>query len=920
MAKKIDLKALKARLDLKTVLEARGVKLQRQGSSYVARCPFHADRTPSFSVKAGSQRWKCFGCGAAGDVFGFVQKQDGIGLPEAVRRLVPADAAPVTAPGPARARRSAAAPATTTPIPAPVATLAPEPESTQHPPAIDRPGQEVLDRLVAHWHETLARTPRASAYLRRRGLWHPEILRTFRVGYASGRLPHVLPADGKIRRQLEEMGVLNDRGNEFLYRRVVVPIVDDAGVLVNVYGRAIDSGATVPHLYLPGPRRGVFNAIGIQATSDLILTESVLDALSVIVLGFPNTTASYGVEGFTADHRAALLRAKIQRVYCAYDADPAGDRAAEQLALDLAGHDIEVLRVVLPDVKDPNDFLVGGGTREAFQALLDQAQAIPVPRPGTLTPAPDVPADLTAAPGTTSATPAACTVTLGERTYEVATLPRPDTLSLRVRLKARHQTKTFLNTLNLYADHARATTVKGLLHLFAGTATKEQIEEDLFSIIEELERRQRDGDHGTAAAAADAMSPEDRQMALTYLCSPDLAAKIRADLGELGVVGEERVKLLVYLVATSRKLARPLSLVVVSRSSAGKSFVVTRTCELMPPEELLAYTRLSAKALFHDEAERLKHKLLVIEEAQGMEEAAYALRVMQSAQMLRNLSTITDPATGRHRACENVVYGPVALIVTTTTELDFETVSRAFVISVDESVEQTKAIHAMQRAARTLAGLDYELDREAILSVHRNAQRLLTPMRVANPYAPRLSFPTATLRLRREHEKYLTLIEAITFLFQYQRQRGVRRRNGVEIPYVVTARADIDLANELVVASLKQAFEELTVPSRELLSLIRRMVEARAADGTPTEVKFFRREVREFTRWSDYQVRIHLKQLEELEYVQAVTGSFGKQYVYRLSPDHHLALDRGSSLADEIRELGLVSAADLDGEGEDSAK
>ena len=146
---------------------------------------------------------------------------------------------------------------------------------------------------------------------------------------------------------------------------------------MNVYGRSLDPDSEVPHLYLPGPRRWVFNPVGIRDATTVILTESILDALSLIVLGFANTTASYGVNGFTSDLRAALLRAKTTRVYCAYDADPAGDHAADQLAHDLAGHGIEVLRVRLP-VKDPNDFIKTGGTKAEFQALLDSATVIPV--------------------------------------------------------------------------------------------------------------------------------------------------------------------------------------------------------------------------------------------------------------------------------------------------------------------------------------------------------------------------------------------------------------------------------------------------------------------------------------------------------------------------------------------------------------
>jgi len=885
----IDIKALKTRLDLVKVVTDRGVVLKGQGTNLLGSCPFHEDSTPSLSVNPKTRLWSCFGCRKGGDVITFVQEFDHVGFGDAVRRLS----------GETLSEQEAAE------------------LERRHPPrpAVAPPRSELLDGVLKHWQSQLGEAPKAQDYLKRRRLWSPELLERFRVGFASGSLKKRVARGDESFQALQAFGLFNDRGNEFLFNRIVVPIFHE-GRLVNVYGRAIDTRSVVAHLYLPGPRRGVFNGERLASEREVILTESVFDALSLIVLGFPNTTASYGVAGFTEDHLAALRGAQIERVLCAYDADRAGDDAAHELADQLGTHGIKVLRVQLP-CKDPNEFLQGGGTQQNFASLLAKAAPMgakttrPTSSPTTKAlaeesePSPS-PADDAPNP---SGAGGSFRVQYDTRAYEVTALPGQNALTLRVRLRVRHGTKNFVDILNLYSDRARNVAVTRLAKIFGGAARPDQIEADFFGIIDRLEQAARVVE-GESAAPTEELSPAARNEALAFLKLPDLADRIRADIGELGVVGEDQAKLLVYLVATSRKLLKPLSLCVVSRSSAGKSFLVMRTAELMPPEEVLAYTRLSAKALFHDESDRLRHKLMMVEEAQGMEEAAYALRVMQSSQVLKNLSTITDPTTGRHKAQENVVYGPVALVVTTTRELDFETVSRAFVISVDESVEQTERIHELQRLARTLDGLVHQTQRDTILRTHQNAQRLLAPLRVVNDLAPYLTFPTGTLRLRREQEKYLTLIEAITFLFQFQRDQGVYGKGDAAISYVKTAIADIDLANRLVVSSLRQAFEEITTPSRELLAAIRRLVMERGGGEATTDVRFSRRELREFTRWSDYQVRIHLKQLEELEYVQAITGSFGKQYVYTLSPDHRLAITGEAALEEQIRELGLTSGAE----------
>lgn len=887
-----DFKRLKAKINIVSVFAQRGIKLTPKGTNLFAACPFHKEDTPSLSVDPQRQLWSCFGCGRGGDVFTFVQNLDQVSFAAAVKSLCK-DEIHAKDLDELKAQRDAMSPL-------PLERLAPL----------------AADGVLKHWHARLSQIEKGRRYLEERGLWVPELLRTFRIGYASGDLPRSLPPQTGAKQALRDTRILNSKGNEFFFGRVVVPLFSATGALVNVYGRATDSTSEVPHLYLPGPRRGVFNRDALAEAETVILTESVFDALSVIALGFPHTTASFGVRGFTGDHLALFQKAKVRRVYCAYDVDAAGDDAAGELARELATHGIEVLRVRLP-VKDANDFLKAGRTRADFQKLLDQAQppsapaAKSTPEPAKQPASEAVPAERASIPAAPHATPepGVSVMNFGPRTYEVTRLPGSP-VGLRVRLRLRHEGRTFIDTINLYSDRGRAGAIARLAQLFGTFASKEQIQTDLFAIIDELERQSR-GEAKSAGGDALEMAENERAEALHFLESRDLATLIKRDLADLGVVGEERSKLLAYLVATSRGLRKPLSLVVVSRSSAGKSFLVSKTSELMPPDDVLAYTRMSAKALFHDEPERLKHKLLTIEEAQGMEDAAYALRVMQSNQMLKTLSTITDPTTGRHKAQENVVYGPVALIVTTTRELDFETVSRAFVISVDESVEQTERIHEMQRALRTLEGLGRRVRHDAISRRHHNAQRLLKPLFVVNPYAPQLTFPSGTLRLRREQEKYLTLIDTITYLFQHQRKQGVYREGDLELAYVETAPPDIDLANELVVASLRQAFEEITTPSRELLNAIRRLVVQRAGNSALLEVRFSRRELREFTGWSDYQVRIHLKQLEELEYVQAVSGSFGKQYAYTLSPDHRLAVAGLSDLDHEIRELGLVRSQDI---------
>jgi DNA primase catalytic core len=892
-----DIKKLKSNLDIVAVITERGVKLVRKGVNWVAPCPFHEDSTPSFSVNPAAQLWHCFGCGKGGDVFTFVMEQEHISFTEAVKKLCKRDIQTKD-----------------------LEQLNREREQAEQEVAIDRPPQEILDRVVAYGQKALGRSARAQEYLKGRGLWAPELLRALQIGYSSGKLSQALPRDGKLRRQLTRIGILNKKGNEFLFNRIVCPIFDENGVLVNVYGRSLDPESEVPHLYLPGPRRGVFNRVGIRDASTVILTESILDALSLIVLGFSNTTASYGVNGFSSDIRAALIQAKTARVYCAYDSDPAGDHAADQLAHDLAGHGIEVLRVRLP-VKDPNDFIKTGGTKETFQELLDQASVIPVAgaTPAPLTEAPPAPAqEIAPTQPAESAPPAdgasAFEIVLGDRTYRIESPPVKVGRSLGVLLRVSRGERTHVDTLNLYLDLSRSKFVSRAYVAFRGQVPKKVLEEDFFAVLDEVELRAKPAKGlEEPSTPVSSMSSAEREEATRFLNRPDLIDAIIEDITDAGVVGEDDNKLLVYLVATSRKLERPMSLSAISRASGGKSLVLNRILDLMPPEDVMRYTRLSPKALFYEQPGRYKNKILFIEEAIGAKDADLPVRSMQSERRLSNLVTMTDPKTGELKTQETVVEGPLTFMTSSVEPLDYETATRSFEIAIDESPEQTARVVAQQFHEHTLEGTQERLASEAIVTRHRNAQRLLEPLLVVNPYAKQLRFPSGTLRLRREAGKYLSLMDTVALLHQVQRQIRTFTQNGTTYRYVEVEPADVDRANRLMAGCLTRALSDLPGTALTLLLAIRDHVTRQAEErGLDVEaVTFNRREIREWSAWDDHQLRDNLELLAEQEYVEVVTGSFGKRFVYRLSPDHRLIVQAGLSIEEKIRLLGLTPASEL---------
>ena len=273
------------------------------------------------------------------------------------------------------------------------------------------------------------------------------------------------------------------------------------------------------------------------------------------------------------------------------------------------------------------------------------------------------------------------------------------------------------------------------------------------------------------AAAVVTLTPEEREAALKWLREPNLIGRLREAFHQAGIIGEESNTLVAYLAGVSRKLERPLAIIIQSASAAGKTTLMDAVLSFFPEEERVKYSAMTGQSLYYLGETSLKHKILAVVEEAGAERASYALKLLQSEGELTIASTGKDPQTGKMVTQEYHVEGPVMIFLTTTAiDLDEELQNRCLTLAVDESAEQTGRIHRVQRERRTLAGLVAHEERKDLLKQLRNAQRLLQPLHVVNPFAPALTFATARTRNRRDHEKYLTLIDAIALLHQHQRE------------------------------------------------------------------------------------------------------------------------------------------------------
>lgn len=910
-----DIERLKEEISVERLVEASGIALRRSGKDLVGCCPFHEDDTASLVVTPAKNLWHCFGCGIGGGPIDWVMKLRGFSFRHAVE-LLKADPA-LAAQGGAPVKRT-----TVRSLPPPV--------------ALDADDQALLGQVVDYYHQTLKTSPEALAYLKTRGLDHPEAIDRFKLGYANRTLGLRLPdktrkSGAELRARLEALGIYRESGHEHFNGSLVIPVIDDSGEVCEIYGRKVLDNlrkGTPKHLYLPGPHRGVWNEEALAVAKEIILCEALIDALTFWCAGFRNVTTAYGVEGFTDDLLAAFQAHGTERVLIAYDRDEAGERAAQKLTPRLQAVGIEVYRIEFPKGMDANAYALkvtpaakslgllirkatwlGQGKAPARTPVAPLAVESPPVVPVLAASAPAEPAPVVEAPALpaarvprTAQTVAAevgsneTVLTFGEgeqmRRWRVRGLSRNLAYEvMKVNLLVAVGEAFHVDTFDLYAARSRAAYLSQASQELG--LSEDLLKADIGRVLLKLEAVQ---DENIKAALAPKemerpdMSETERREALALLQAPDLPARILADFTACGLVGEATNTLVGYLAAISRKLDHPLAVVVQSSSAAGKSSLMDAVLAFVPEEERIQYSAMTGQSLFYMGQTHLKHKILAIAEEEGAHRAAYALKLLQSEGELSIASTGADPVSGNLITQEYRVEGPLMLMMTTTAiDLDEELTNRCLVLTVDEDREQTRAIHRLQREKRTLAGLTRKHERQAILDRHRNAQRLLQRLAVVNPYADQLTFLDDRTRTRRDHEKYLTLIDSIALLHQHQRPIKSSTIAGQSVAYIEASLADIALANRLAHEVLGRSLDELPPQTRRVLASLHALVETKmqTLDSPRHDVRFARAEVRLASGLSDTQARIHLDRLVALEYVLVHRGRRGQSYEYELLHDGH---------------------------------
>ncbi|WP_083511717.1 DNA primase [Alicyclobacillus acidiphilus] len=353
------LESLRQQVDIVEVISDY-VQLRKSGRAFTGLCPFHNERTPSFSVSPERQMFHCFGCGAGGTVFRFVMDIEGISFVDAVVLLAERQGIPV----PGEVHSSAQA--------------GPNPKLDRF-----REAHELAAKVFNHILMNTDAGVQALNYLQSRGISRSTMV-DYRLGYApksSNMLVQFLKRKGFAESELLECGLAVEIGNDVIDRfrgRVMIPIMDRKGQVIAFGGRTMDANAKPK--YLNSPEYELFHKSRllynyhrarklIRQQKSALLLEGYMDVISLHQAGVENGVATLGTS--LTEEQAHLLKTDCDRVIISYDGDEAGRKATVRAIDILLEAGIEPLVLRIPDGKDPDEYVRAHGA-EAFERLLSR--------------------------------------------------------------------------------------------------------------------------------------------------------------------------------------------------------------------------------------------------------------------------------------------------------------------------------------------------------------------------------------------------------------------------------------------------------------------------------------------------------------------------------------------------------------------
>lgn len=457
--------------------------------------------------------------------------------------------------------------------------------------------------------------------------------------------------------------------------------------------------------------------------------------------------------------------------------------------------------------------------------------------------------------------------------------------TMRVTMKVSFKSYPSLrHNIDLYNDHQSSNWSKKIAERFV--LNYAFVQKAMIALTDTLEqyRLQKLEQQAQNIPEQVPLTEKEKAAALTFLQAPHLLQRTNDLIGQAGLIGEEQNRLIMYLVFTSRKTSRPLHIISYGSSGTGKSHLQEKVAEFIPQDEKIEITSITSNAFYYYDTNALAHKLILIEDYDGVIAALYPIRELQSKQRIGKTITVKDK-TGNTKTLQLMVHGPVSVAGCTTQESIYEdNANRSFLIYLDESKEQDEKVMQYQR--QLSAGKIDSSSQKEVQQFLQNVQKTLQAISVRNPYAEQLILPSEIFKPRRTNAHYIAFIEAITFYKQYQRPHQIDTETG-EI-YIESTLEDIAEAGELMKDILLKKSDELGYATRTYLERLKQYLQQRSQDPTLSETlgaatTFSNKEIRAALKEHPSNQKKYMLTLQQYGYIIKQSGDRKRGYLYSIT-------------------------------------
>jgi DNA primase len=769
------------------------------------------------------------------------------------------------------------------------------------------PREQFLQNMFTYFKNAVHNSKPAQEYLQSRAINPTKI----EVGYNTAQFHHGQRRDETLINNCVAVGLLapwgvnNRKPEEQAYKAfgkecIVFALRNQGNQITGLYFRSTTNNADAKHFYLK-ESTGLYPKYPEPNTEKLIIAESIIDTASLLQIenitkGY-SILAAYGTNRLNEEMQTAIKELpQLTEIIFAFDNDEAGNKAAAKYKEELQTllPQIILTKIILPN-KDVNETLTAHN-EEVFEILLSERSNdffLSIEKeneqPGTKllidTTLPDVQAGIekqktvetiqqhpTHELNTTN--PYKLRYTTDTANYFIqGGLPKTtDNMKVMLVIENKQTELKARNKIDLYEDKQVEKLCKDVAEKLQ--LRKDLLEADLYRLTDLLENHiQTTLQQTETNEPLQVLTVKERQDYESFARKPKLIKRLNELLGQTGIVGEERNRIFLLIIAISHKMPETLHALIQGSSGSGKTRLLKQISDCIPKENVTKLTRLSDKVLYNFPENYFINRLLCLEDIDGLsEEAEFAFRELQSNGEL-NSATSIKLENGQITSGQKTVKGPIAsLACTTHGEIYEDNMSRVFLIAVDESTEQTKRIIEYQN--KKAAGLiDYKKEAE-IKTFLQKFISLLQAREVINPFAEKIQLPEEAHKIRRLNDLFQSFVKMITILNQYQRKSDERKR-------LITAIEDVETAVAVMFESIVLKVDELDGSLRQFYEQLKSYLQ-KQYNGTHKTAEFSLREIRHALKSGKMQVFRYFNDLQQLEYVKQHGGYANRGFTYKI--------------------------------------